>query len=195
MGAIADALKDQVKLSIPVEFLGKTWNLGGGMLFSLIFGIATFTVMIKLLFALIKYFAQWFLLAATGPFFIIFGALPNQAESITWWLKKVFISTIVFPITYAVLNLALYIKYVLVESATISDIWTPSLFGTDTTIAYAPGYYKFFGMIVCWGLILIASTIPSAVDNLITEGKVGRVEGEVDLGRTAGKIPIIGGFF
>ncbi|MEA2020216.1 MAG: hypothetical protein U9M98_00595 [Patescibacteria group bacterium] len=191
MGAFKDAFKGNLEgnIEIPTGVTPISLNVGG--LFGTIVGFAIFSVMMKLLMSLIKYFAQWFLFTAFGPFFIAIGALPNMSEIISWWLKKLFVSVIVFPATYFVLNLAFYIKKVLALSSEAAQT-LPSAPFLGVPDPSTPEQSKLLGSLIAWGLVLASASLPQAIENALSGDIEGRTDG-VDLSRAAQKIPIIGG--
>jgi len=124
-----------------------------------------------------------------GPIFILMGSLPGKSESITTWLKRLVASTLVFPVVLFILNLSRYIGF-------NSDIDTSSPTAFMSGGDPSPGFiFQIRGLIVIAGY-LIAAGAPGMIDEALaivaSKGVGAAVEGAK---KTAGKIPLVGGFF
>lgn len=170
----------------------KTVYLGGSGLFSafviLIVWLIVLFVAFSLFFILVIRFANLFVQLITAPLAFLWGALPGQEDTTTRWFKSFLVNTLTFPIIYFLINFALLITYI----------------GVDTPFGLPPGLGseemwalpRNVAGLVAFGILLAATRVPEILEDAFEVAPSAHVaKAGVEPMKTVGRLPLIGGLF
>lgn len=174
--------------------LGGLGNALVGSLFVMAIALTFFSVMMGLFFKLIKYYATWFLLTIFSPIAFLWSAVPGQEDTAIKWLKSMLVCSLVFSVTYFLLNMAGYFKG-LVDTAIGAGVAVPGLdVPTVLDFSAAGGAVpEFFSRLIYFALILAVANVPEAIEDALQATGFGGKGRPVDLAAGLKKVPIVGG--
>lgn len=196
---IAGAAKNAIDGGIlnPIKGIGYLMgglDLGGSGVVSavlmLVLRIVTVVIAFYLFFMLLLRFASLFVLLILSPMAFLWGAVPGQQDTTTKWFKSFMVNVLTFPLVYLIFNLSLYIRF-FPDQIRMPDIGTGP--GIDPTTGLVAGTY--INPLIAFGILLLATKVPAFLEDafdIVPSSHVSRAG--VDIGKSAGKIPIIGGF-
>lgn len=170
-----------------VPIVGAITTAVGGLII-LAVGLICLYASVKVFITLITSYIKILIDLILGPVYILMGSLPGKSAGIVNWLKRLVSNTLTFPVVLIILNLSRYVGY-----SSVSTL-RPMAFmsGGDSSGGFI---FEVRGLIVIAGY-LIAAGAPGMIDEALaivaSKGTMAAVEGAK---KTAGKIPIVGGFF
>lgn len=158
-----------------------------GTVILLAIGVICLYAAVKVYITLITSYIRIVIDLILGPLFILMGSLPGKSVSIINWLKRVTSSALTFPVVLLILNLSRYIGYSSVDTSSPMAFMSGGEFNGNFI-------FQVKGFVVIAGY-LIAAGAPGIIDEALavvsSKGVASAVEGAK---KTAGKIPLIGGF-
>lgn len=169
-----------------VPIVGPITTAVGGLII-LAVGLICLYASIKVFVTLITSYIKIIIDLVMGPLYILMGSLPGKSAGIVNWLKRLVSNTLTFPVVLIILNLSRYVGY-----SSISTLRPLSFMSGGEG---GGGFiFEVRGFVVIAGY-LIAAGAPGMIDEALavvaSKGTMAAVEGAK---KTAGKIPIIGGF-
>lgn len=155
----------------------------------LVIRVVTVVIAFYLFFMLLLRFASLFIYLIISPMAFLWGAVPGQQDATTKWFKMFMVNVLTFPLVYLLFNLALYIRFF------PEQIQMPAIgMGTvDSATGLVEGTY--INPIVAFGILLLTTKVPAFLEDALDVVPSGHVaKAGVDIGKSAKKIPLIGGF-
>lgn len=192
---IFEFTKAFTNLNLGFVTLWGTLNNITGAIGALVFNFLLFTLLVQLLFSLLRYFAAFFILTIFGPLAILWSVLPGQEETIKKWLGQFATATLVFPAVFLMLNIAYFLHlWFSATAAPASGYISSPVFrsGAPDLIRQSASS---IGSFVVLGILILTSKLPEAIEDALKAAPSGRVAGAgVDVRGVARKIPFVGGF-
>ncbi|HOU75695.1 MAG TPA: hypothetical protein PK957_01060 [Candidatus Dojkabacteria bacterium] len=161
----------------------------GALVVRLIFLVGLIFAVFKIFFNLIKAYAQIFLKVIALPITTLLGMFPGQEKSIIESYKSILIDSLVFPITFIIINLAILISVAGNPTLGGSAIEFPS--GLTTSIIDSQGT-NLTGFIA-YAMILVATTAERLIAEMLKyqETRSGQLTAAAIMGTTQ-KVPFFG---
>ncbi len=160
----------------------------------MVINFTLFSILIQLLFSLIRYFASFFILTIFGPVIILWSVLPGQEDTIKHWFLQLATATVVFPAVFLLLNIAFYINVWAKSSGIGSNYFnTPEFRSTVPSLVDVSNAQNIASFLVL-GILLITTKTPELIEEafrIAPKGSASRAG--VDVKGAVKKLPIIGG--
>jgi len=195
---IGGAAKNALDAGILTPIKGVGYLLGGldlsgsgiiSALLMLILRLVTVVIAFYIFFMLLLRFAALFVYLIFSPMAFLWGALPGQQDTITKWFKNFMVNVLTFPLVYLIFNLALYVRF-FPDAIQMPDIGMGTV---DPATGLVHGTY--LNPLIAFGILLLATKVPAFLEeafDVVPSSHISRAG--VDVGKSASKIPIIGGF-
>ncbi len=167
-------------------------QISGGIA-QMVLNFALFSLLVQLVFGLVRYFASFFILTIFGPIAILWSVLPGQEETLTKWLSQLAVAALVFPVVYLLLNIAYFIRIYSLTNAAKTYFESTEFRSTVPTLVMnnATNISSFLIL----GILLITSKVPELIEEALRIAPKGKsAHAGLDLKGAAKKIPIVGGF-
>lgn len=169
-------------------------KLAGGIA-GLAVNFALYSLLVQLIFSMIRYFASFFILTIFGPIVILWSVLPGQEDTFQKWLSQLAVATIVFPAVFLMLNIAYYLRLYFHTIAVGEPYISGNDFLSGVPSVINSSQTKFTGSFLVLGIILITSKIPELIEEALRVAPKGSASrAGLDLKGVARKLPVVGGF-
>lgn len=194
-GKVFDTFFNSTAFIIPTGSFG-TGNTLVDNAGKLIFAFLVMSLAVQLIFALLKHFATFFILAIFGPLVFLWSILPGQEETVRKWFMQLLTAALVFPAVFLFLNLAYFIGFWISGPNAQNVLPNPPAPGLESVPRFISGASQAsIGGLIKVGILLITSKIPEVIEEALKAAPSGRVAGAgVDVRSAARRVPFIGGF-
>lgn len=190
-GAFANSIPGMLGLStVWKSFFSQGVDLSfGAIVVRIIFLIGLLFAVFKIFFNLIKAYAQIFLKVIILPITTLMGMFPGQEKTIIDSYKSILVDSLVFPVTFIIINLAILISVAGNPTLGGSAIEFPS--GLTTSIVDSQGT-NLTGFIA-YGMVLAATTAEKLIAEMLKyqETKSEQMISGAIMGTTQ-KVPLFG---
>ncbi len=188
--------------------------------FDLIIRLSIFLIAVILFWILFLRFVSMIVMTIFSPVFFLVGALPGFEQATLSWFKRMFASVLVFPITLALVYLAIafmnvtsarFLASLTVVGAPLQGLVPGTILGSPPPVQ-GGGFFLNVSTLIGLGFILFAVKVPGFIDELFGNkdftGRGGLGAGLLfgslgipllglkalgDVGKTAGGIQQLGG--
>lgn len=165
---------------------GLTLNLAN-IGISFIFSMIILNTSLKIFLGLLGKYVTVVLSIVFAPIILLMGTVSGGSDSFMGWVKSYLSAVLVFPVTFLIMNIAIYLAYLTAPLQNLPPF--------DFSITGAGGAITGAGKLLALGVFLLLPSIPQIIDNAlqVKPSPLGAATG-AEAGGVLKKIPVIGSF-